>query len=122
LKIRERWLNYFLVRHKGEILIRQRISKDIWQGLFEFLLIETERNISTKKLVELFTKQCGIEEFILSEQQTKRQKLTHQLINFCILNVEIKQKQNIPGFVWTKICALDHYAFPKSLQEAVRNI
>jgi A/G-specific adenine glycosylase len=122
LKIRERWLNYFLVRHKGEILIRQRTSKDIWQGLFEFLLIETERNISTKKLVELFTKQCGIEEFILSEQQTKRQKLTHQLINFCILNVEIKQKQNIPGFVWTKICALDHYAFPKSLQEAVRNI
>jgi hypothetical protein len=85
-------------------------------------LIETERNISTKKLVELFTKQYRIKEFVLSEQQTKRQKLTHQLINFCILNMELKQKQNVPGFVWTKISALDQYAFPKSLQEAVRNI
>lgn len=122
LKIRERWLNYFLVRHKDEILIRRRMSKDIWQNLFEFILIETDRNTSTKKLVELFTKQYRIKEFVLSEQQTKRQKLTHQLINFCILNVEIKQKQNFPGLVWTKISALNQYAFPKSLQEAVRNI
>lgn len=122
LKIKERWLNYFVVKYKNEILIRQRTAKDIWQNLFEFVLIETQENIEIQKLSELFLKQYGIKKFDLSEHQTKKQRLTHQLINFNILGVELNKKQNVPEFFWCDQQDLNKYAFPKSLQEVVRNI
>jgi A/G-specific adenine glycosylase len=121
LKIKERWLNYFIIKYKDEVLIRQRTSKDIWQNLFEFLLVETDENFVREKLIRLFAKQYGIKVHIVNHQ-TKKQKLTHQLINFNILMAEVKRKQNVSGFLWTKISEVDNYAFPKSLQEVVRNI
>lgn len=54
IKIRERWLNYFILKYKDKVLIRQRTSKDIWQQLFEFLLIETEEAVYSKKNMEAF--------------------------------------------------------------------
>lgn len=122
LKIRERWLNYFIVKHKHAILVRQRTSKDIWQNLFEFLLIETNKNINRNKLLKLFIKQYGTKEFDVVSHQTKKQKLTHQLINFNILEIEVKQKENLLGFTWINTSDLDKYAFPKTLQEVAKNI
>lgn len=122
LKIKERWLNYFIVKHEQKILIRQRSSTDIWQNLFEFLLIETDRNINRNKLLKLFIKQYGIKEFDVVSHQTKKQKLTHQLINFNILEIEVKQKENLLGFTWINTSDLDKYAFPKTLQEVAKNI
>jgi A/G-specific adenine glycosylase len=43
VKTRKRWMNYFIVSHNDEILIRQRNEKDIWNRLFEFVLIETDQ-------------------------------------------------------------------------------
>jgi A/G-specific adenine glycosylase len=122
LKIKERWLNYFIVKYKYEILIRQRTSKDIWQNLFEFLLIETDKNINKNKLLMLFIKQYRVKEFQVVSHQTKKQKLTHQLINFNILKIEVKQKENVSGFTWINTSDLNKYALPKTLQEAVQNI
>ncbi|HEV7622254.1 MAG TPA: A/G-specific adenine glycosylase, partial [Flavisolibacter sp.] len=50
LKIKERWLNYFVFIYNDEILIRQRITKDIWQHLYEFFPVETSKKSSIKKL------------------------------------------------------------------------
>jgi A/G-specific adenine glycosylase len=122
LKIKERWLNYFVVQYQHEVLIRQRISKDIWQNLFEFPLVETNENISTEKLLKLFIKQYGIMEFDVTGHQIKKQKLTHQLINFNILKIEVKRKENVPDFLWSNTSKLNKYAFPKSLQEVAKNI
>jgi len=119
IKIKERWLNYLVVRHKGLVLIRQRTSKDIWQQLFEFLLIETpEANLPTK-LLKLFEKQHGVIEYQLTSKQTTKQKLSHQLIHFLFLEIELPHKRDIPGFCWTKLSDLNKFAFPRSLQEFV---
>lgn len=43
LKVRKRYFNYLVVDYQGEgTIIRQRLSKDIWQNLFEFPLLETK--------------------------------------------------------------------------------
>lgn len=40
--IKKRYLYYFVVRYMGDnVLVQQRKSKDIWQGLYEFPLIES---------------------------------------------------------------------------------
>jgi A/G-specific adenine glycosylase len=119
-KIRERWFNYFVIKYKDEVLIHQRISNDIWQHLFEFVLIETTQILTQKKLASLFKKQYGIAELRLRIFFQVKQKLSHQLIQFNFLEVEFDQKEiNLPGFFWVKISELDKYAFPKSLQEFV---
>jgi A/G-specific adenine glycosylase len=119
MKIKERWLNYFTIKFKDKVLIHQRTSKDIWQLLFEFVLIETNEPSSVKKLLKLFSKQYGITVFDFESSYTVKQKLSHQLINFSFLQIELKQKENIPGFSWVKISELNKYALPKSLHEFV---
>jgi A/G-specific adenine glycosylase len=119
IKIKERWLNYFIVKHKHQILIRQRTSKDIWQHLFEFVLIETEKSFNSKKLIQLFSQQYGIADFGWHHYYSINQKLSHQSIHFSFLEIELKHKEAVPGFFWVKISELDSYAFPKSLQEFV---
>jgi A/G-specific adenine glycosylase len=48
---RQRWFYYFILETTdGKILIRQRKEKDIWEGLYEFVLWETDRPLSEKKL------------------------------------------------------------------------
>lgn len=122
LKIKERWLNYFIVKNKNQVLIRQRTSRDVWQNLFEFLLVETDKYLSNEKLLQLFIKQYRIKNFSIRDHYAKKQKLTHQLINFNILVTELEEKQNVPGFSWTNLSETNKYAFPKTLQEAVRNL
>jgi len=119
IKIKERWLNYFIVKYKDQVLIRQRTAKDIWQQLFEFVLIETDQPVTSKKLLRLFKKQYGIEELHFNVLLSTKQKLSHQLVNFYFLEVGLKQKENISGFSWVKIGDLKKYAFPKSLKELI---
>ena len=40
LKIQERHLTYIYIRHEGRIALRRRPAGDIWQGLWEPLLVE----------------------------------------------------------------------------------
>lgn len=121
IKIKERWLNYFVVRHKDQVLIRKRMLKDIWQQLFEFVLIETDEHYKEEKLLHLFSKQYNIRDYHQGSLHHARQKLTHQVINFSFQQIELKNKQSIVGFTWVKRSELKRYAFPKSLQELVVN-
>ncbi len=40
IKIRKRFLIYFIILQESNVLIRRRKEKDIWKGLFEFPLLE----------------------------------------------------------------------------------
>lgn len=42
LKVQERRLTYIYIRHKGQTALRRRPAGDIWQGLWEPLLVENE--------------------------------------------------------------------------------
>ena len=41
-KVRDRWFHYLHVTCDGRTLLRRREERDIWQGLYEFPLLETE--------------------------------------------------------------------------------
>lgn len=40
-KVRDRYLNYFVVEKNGQLALRERTTKDVWQGMYDFYLIET---------------------------------------------------------------------------------
>lgn len=120
VKIKERWLNYLILRYKDEVAVRQRITKDIWQQLFEFLLIETPKPASLKKVLKEFEKQySGTDYFFISSLKGVKQKLTHQTICFNFIVIGLNNKEPVKDFLWVSIPSLNQIAFPKTLKKFI---
>lgn len=120
IKQKSRWLHYFIVQCGNEVLIQQRTGKDIWQHLHQFVLIETEKPMKEKVLQTLFEQQIGMEEYTLLAQWSEKQALSHQTIHFHFSHLRLKQKRKVEGYHWIKRGQLQGFAFPKTLQQAVK--
>lgn len=52
-KIKNRYFNYFFIEDiNNNVYVQQRTGKDIWQGLFELFLIETEKESTLDTLLK----------------------------------------------------------------------
>lgn len=122
IKVKERWLNYFVMRYRDHVLIRQRITKDIWQQLFEFVLIETDKHFSQRQLLDLFYSQYQFSSSGIGAFHTTQQKLSHQLISFSIQEITVHEKRAVEGYLWVNLKDLPNYPFPKTLLEFVTTL
>ena len=120
--LKKRWLNYFIVQCGDEILVNQRLEKDVWQGLHQFVLIETEKAVKAKKLLELFGEEYGIDDYAVAEEWKTQQHLSHQSVFFHFLHIKLKQRKKIEGYNWTEISQLKELAFPRALQIVVQKM
>jgi A/G-specific adenine glycosylase len=50
-KVRKRYFNYLVIEHDGKLLMRKRIAGDIWNGLYDFHLVETKKSITSSKIL-----------------------------------------------------------------------
>ncbi len=110
---RERWLYYFIVEDAGQVLIRQRTSKDIWENLYEFVLYESMSKVEHPESLaaEILP---GIPYRLLSVSSIFRQQLTHQQVHGCFIRVSLSALPDIPGgYVKIKKKDLEKYAFPR---------
>jgi A/G-specific adenine glycosylase len=51
-KVRDRYFNYLVVRDKQDFYLRRRTGKDIWKGLWEFPLIESDTKADLQWLLK----------------------------------------------------------------------
>jgi A/G-specific adenine glycosylase len=119
--LKKRWLNYFIVRCGDQFLVQQRTGKDIWHGLHQFVLIETEKACKAKDLLTLFEQQIGIENYVVVDEWKEKQALSHQSICFHFFALRLKRKKKVEGYTWMTVSELRQLAFPKTLQQAVQN-
>ncbi|WEK19468.1 MAG: A/G-specific adenine glycosylase [Candidatus Pedobacter colombiensis] len=81
LKKRTRYFNYLICQSDENILVKKRNGGDIWQELYDFPLIETDKNYQEDQqcffehLVRIFGKGCSVT--ALGQQ---KHLLTHQTI------------------------------------------
>lgn len=117
---KNRFLNYFLLHTPNNgWLLRKRTAKDIWQNLYEFLLIESENESAAHQEwaqypdAQLLIRQY--EKVPLQETSVFKQILTHQNIyaRFFELRVQDVEKWLQLGFVEVAPEAIKQYAFPK---------
>ena len=92
-KIRNRYFNYLMILHHNMVYIKKRSTKDIWQGLYEFPLIETDQNISKPELIQSKEWKSVFENYkweILQVSPEFKHQLSHQTIHatFYIIKVE----------------------------------
>jgi A/G-specific adenine glycosylase len=104
--IKNRYFYYIIVNFKGHIYINKRNKKDIWEGLYEFPLIETTKSKNTKELIaskewELLFHNNTIN--ILGESKLYIHKLTHRTIHCVFIKVNMdKPFSNANGFLKIK--------------------
>ena len=93
VRTRERFFNYIIIECLGKLYVTQRIQKDIWQNLYEFMLIENTSLLPEKKFLEqkIFTSLFEANDYTITKiSAVLGQKLTHQKITGRFFHVKIK--------------------------------
>lgn len=49
--VKKRYFTYFIIEHRGRLLMKKRQQGDIWNGLYDFFLIEKPRLLNPQKLL-----------------------------------------------------------------------
>jgi A/G-specific adenine glycosylase len=121
LQKKVRRFTYFIFEHDQKILVQHRLAKDIWQNLFEFYLLEMEKQEKwNKRSVKVWLKdiigevKCsGIH--ISSEY---KQQLTHQLIKAQFIQIKLDTKPNfLKNQHWVSKAQFKKLAFPKIIHQ-----
>jgi A/G-specific adenine glycosylase len=90
-KSRKRYFYYLVVEKNRTLLMKKREGKDIWHGLFDFVLIERDKPVKTEKLLAddqykaWFQKIDGI-----TVSKKYKHILTHQTIHCRFIHVKAK--------------------------------
>ena len=81
---KERFFAYFIIEKNGKIWVRQRASKDIWQGLWEFYLVEVPHFQSFEEIMgkDPVLAELGKQSVITTLVSPPTHLLSHQKI-FC---------------------------------------
>ena len=101
LKVRNRFFNYIVfVSVDGKTILEQRIGKGIWQGLYQFPLIETKEKVTLNQLLEIEEFQMIVPKdssITLFNQEDIIHKLSHQHLNtqFWIVKSRSLERINI---------------------------
>ncbi len=79
IKIKKRFFNYWVIHFKEEIVVQKRNGKDIWEGLYQFPLFETEKEILTFSELLSKTNHKNISKSITYKKNSRQKK--HLLTN-----------------------------------------
>lgn len=116
LQIKHRWFYYVIVEANNKVLVRKRIEKDIWQNLYEFVLIESDKKLSQTDLfnqptLKSLLKGKGYE--LVSVSGINKQQLTHQVIHGGFLHIKLAKPVHIQGYESVSKKKIQQLAFPK---------
>lgn len=106
LKVKKRFFNYLVfVTEDGKTLLEERKGKGIWQGLYQFPLIESKKEVSVEELLNLEEFQMKVPDtskLQLFNQEVIVHKLSHQHLytRFWIVQTKTYSKTNVK---WAEI-------------------
>ncbi|MCF6296934.1 MAG: A/G-specific adenine glycosylase [Flavobacteriaceae bacterium] len=120
IKIKKRYFNYLIINSKNEkTFIQKRIGNDIWRNLYEFILHESNAEVSIKEIVnnQVLQKLLPNNSYQISKYNEKPiiHKLTHQHLftTFWIIDTNENVNQSIS---WEKTA---NFALPTLIQNFV---
>lgn len=122
VQVSERFFFYLVLQHKGAVAVHHRQGKDIWQNLYEFLLIETPEPASWQLVAQEAENAWGLQPAAYQRRGTRynlKQKLTHQLVHLAFERLQLASKSEIQGLSWVPLKALADYPFPKAIKQFV---
>lgn len=125
VKPRKRYFNYLiLIDDLEQIMISKRSSGDIWEGLYEFPLIETEKEIDATELAGSgeFKNFTGRKKYTISSVSSIfKHQLTHQTIFCKFFTIKIVQTTNEKHFKIVGLNDFEKYPKPILIQRWYQN-
>lgn len=115
LKVQERRLTYVYIRYQGETAIHRRGEGDIWQGLYEPLLIENgEFSVLNSCVPPVASDQRSSAQLI---RKNVKHVLTHRILWADFYLWEPAERPQLPeDYFWIKEAELDDYAKPRLIE------
>ncbi|MGM9760081.1 MAG: NUDIX domain-containing protein, partial [Parabacteroides sp.] len=117
-KVRDRYFHYFYIIYKGHTWIHRRAGKDIWEGLYELPLIETEQPADfvavqqTEAFHTLF-EGCGPLS-VTVDLADVRHVLSHQVLHATFYRVEVASLgKGLSAYQQVACETLEKYAVPR---------
>lgn len=118
-KITERFFTYVIfVDEKKNTVIYKRDKNDIWQGLYEFLLIDDKHLLSFEELLnhQLVKQNFNKNTFIIKHLVLKKHVLSHQHLFSQFFVIKVKQIKYKEGAL-VKVSQLSQYAWPRLIDK-----
>ena len=116
-KTRDRHFNYLHISAVNGLYLQQRASKDIWQGLFELPLIESEQSWGKSSLLKALEASHGPGWKVHSSSDEVKHVLSHQIIRAIFWQVEMPATFKAPA-EWKLVprIQLFNYAVPRLIE------
>lgn len=116
-KVSKKYFHYLLIKNpNNKIYINKRLNKGIWQHLYEFPLVVSEKKISPKEILNAFEQLLNLKiessNFVLLQESKKPHKLSHQHIYAQFFELNLTQKITIPNFTEIPIDNFEKYPVP----------
>ena len=113
VKVKERHLTYIYIRYKGETALHRRPAGDIWQGLYEPLVIEA-RDEEQKPLT---SHPSPLMPHLSPLRKGVRHVLTHRIIYADFWLWEPTERPTLPdGYFWIAESDIDQYGVPRLVE------
>ena len=107
---KDRFFTYLIMFENGKVWVRKRNAKDIWNGLYEFYLVEGHWTARFSELSEMI----GLEGVLRCESGPFMQTLSHQRIHARFIEVEIiSYKRFTEEYIAVHKDELSNYPFPQ---------
>ncbi len=94
-KVIPRYFHYIDIEWQGKRFLKQREKKDIWQGLFEFPLIETEQEMEPQELLKspllLNLLPPETKPYVIHIRKMQEHRLSHRVIHACFYRISIQK-------------------------------
>ena len=117
-KVRPRFFNYLVfIDAKKNLPILKRNEKDIWQGLYQFPLLESKSRLTKAELIKTAEKQFktkGLKKALLLSSGEYKHLLSHQTI-YAVFYVFYPIRPHLPTAKSSSVKNLRNHAFPKLL-------
>ena len=118
LKIRKRHLIYIYIRCQGQTAIHRRGAGDIWQGLYEPLLLElSNKEQEVRDLLKALGIFSPLTTLLLPLKKSVKHVLTHRVLYADFYLWEADEKPALPSdYIWIPESDIDNYAVPRLIE------
>lgn len=121
-----RWFNFMVAEKGNQVAIEKRTADDIWKGLYQFPMVESEGPIDSDRALSLAetTFRWSRRKFkIEAESDLIEHRLSHQILMARFFHLIIPQHANAKwpsNWVWIKRKDLKKFPFPKLIEKYSR--
>jgi A/G-specific adenine glycosylase len=123
---KKRYLNFIVIIHQQQIALQKRTDNDIWKGLYQLPLIETEAPPTGQEMSRLVEKAFNRKITVKPLRRIKH-LLTHQELHLSFFRAVCPQEQKLTNpfpyhsFEMVQLSDLNNYPFPQPVKTFLRD-